>query len=399
MSKLTIFALASLATIAFSTAASAACPTFHTLSNGSPADASQVMDNYNYILQCPTFSGPITIPTASGGDNWVRSASNNAILANDGAGTNYLNVPSTGQLYIVSGGDITSPRLMTILPNGNIGIGQTSPGVPLHIVRTYGGSQLYLDNTAAASTTNLLSVTQYATDYAAARIMTKGIGLEISTPSGTTIPTTNPLLAVDSPGNFTGTLFKVQGNGNVGIGNTSPGQKLDVAGTIRQSGCTTAGTLSTNASGDIICTSDARLKNVLGEYAGGLNAIVQIVPKRFTYKPTASNPVETFVHAGFIAQEVRTTIPQAVALQRNGYYSLDTTAILAASVNAIKELKASNDRQAAELARLRAQNAAILAQNSAMVGRLKQQAEEMRSASSRLTALEERVRIRSASNM
>ena len=38
------------------------------------------------------------------------------------------------------------------------------------------------------------------------------------------------------------------------------------------------------------------------------------------------------------------TIPQAVARQHNGYYSLDTTAILAASVNAIKELKAANDR-------------------------------------------------------
>jgi hypothetical protein len=37
----------------FATSAQATCPTFHTLTNGTTADASQVMDNFNYILQCP----------------------------------------------------------------------------------------------------------------------------------------------------------------------------------------------------------------------------------------------------------------------------------------------------------------------------------------------------------
>lgn len=138
--------------------------------------------------------------------------------------------------------------------------------------------------------------------------------------------------------------------GNVGIGTMTPGQKLDVSGTIRQTGCMIAGTLSTNTSGDIICTSDARLKNIIGLYKSGLDVIERIEPSRFTYKTTASNPVETFVHAGFIAQDVKEVIPEAVAVQRSGYYSLDTTAILAASINAIKELKASNDRQSAKIA-------------------------------------------------
>jgi hypothetical protein len=52
MPKLSISVFAGLAMAAFSTAASATCPTFHTLTNGSTADANQVMDNYNYILQC-----------------------------------------------------------------------------------------------------------------------------------------------------------------------------------------------------------------------------------------------------------------------------------------------------------------------------------------------------------
>lgn len=143
--------------------------------------------------------------------------------------------------------------------------------------------------------------------------------------------------------------------GNVGVGTSTPGQPLDVVGTIRQSGCTTAGTLSANASGDIICTSDARLKNVHGAYNGGLKVLERIQPERFTYKPTKSNPIETFVHVGFIAQNVRKSLPEATALQRDGYYSLDTTAVLAAAVNAIKELKADNDRQATEIGLLKRQ--------------------------------------------
>jgi hypothetical protein len=139
----------------------------------------------------------------------------------------------------------------------------------------------------------------------------------------------------------------------VGIGTSTPGQKLDVAGTIRQSGCTTAGTLAVNGSGDIICSSDARLKNVQGRYMDGLKAIARLQPVLFTYKPTRANPTETFVHAGFIAQEVKAAIPQASARQRDGYYSLDTTAVLAASVNALKELKAESDSQRLEITQLR----------------------------------------------
>ncbi len=37
------------------------CPTFHTLTNGTTADASQVMDNFNYILGCPNFTGNVGI--------------------------------------------------------------------------------------------------------------------------------------------------------------------------------------------------------------------------------------------------------------------------------------------------------------------------------------------------
>ena len=53
----------SIVALVMTTAAHAACPTFHTLSNGASADASQVMDNFNHILGCAQFTGNIGINT------------------------------------------------------------------------------------------------------------------------------------------------------------------------------------------------------------------------------------------------------------------------------------------------------------------------------------------------
>lgn len=175
------------------------------------------------------------------------------------------------------------------------------------------------------------------------------------------------LASYDGPGLFlrevvsgSGTArMVIASGGNVGIGVTSPAQRLEVSGTIRQSTCANA-PLSANSSGDIVCTSsDIRLKNVSGLYEGGLKEIERIVPVRFRYKPTRSNPGETVEHAGFTAQNVQSVIPQAVARQKDGYYSLESTAVLAAAVNAIKELKAINDRQARQIHLLQRQVSAL----------------------------------------
>ncbi len=126
-------------------------------------------------------------------------------------------------------------------------------------------------------------------------------------------------------------------SGNLGVGATTAAQKLHVAGTIRQTGCVTAGTLSANASGDIICTSDERAKDIYGPYQGGLDAISSIDPIRFSYKG------EEFVHVGFSAQNVKSVLPEASAMQTSGHWSLDNTAVTALTVNAIKELKLGQD--------------------------------------------------------
>ena len=46
---------------------------------------------------------------------------------------------------------------------------------------------------------------------------------------------------------------------------------------------------------------------------------------------------ETYTHIGFSAQNIQKVIPEATPLQANGYLGLDTNAITAAMINAMKQ--------------------------------------------------------------
>jgi hypothetical protein len=65
-------------------------------------------------------------------------------------------------------------------------------------------------------------------------------------------------------------------------------------------------------------------------------------------------------HTGFIAQEVREVIPEAVSTGKDGYLVLHVDPIHWAMVNAVKELKEEKD---AEIDRLKAENQEIKSEN------------------------------------
>jgi hypothetical protein len=128
-------------------------------------------------------------------------------------------------------------------------------------------------------------------------------------------------------------------NDAVTIGTSvSPGYKLVVYGTAAKTG-----------GGSWSSTSDIRLKNLSGKYEKGLKEIVALEAVKFFYKK--GNPRELpsdEEQIGFVAQDVQKVFPEAVTEAADGYLDFNIHAINVALVNAVKEMKAENDKLKAE---------------------------------------------------
>lgn len=104
-----------------------------------------------------------------------------------------------------------------------------------------------------------------------------------------------------------------------------------------------AGTLSVNGSGVVTSSSDERLKDISGDFNRGLSDILKIEPKNFRWKedtPLADGQN----YSGFIAQNVKQAIPEAVYEDKEGFYTMLDRTLIAALVNAVKELKTEIDK-------------------------------------------------------
>lgn len=343
---------------------------------------------------------PATISALSVGEGGVAYGSLRRYR--DGSGTVELANVQNAPLHLLT----NNIRRLTILGTGNVGIGTTSPtaaggiagyDTPLYIANA--GNPLLVVQSTANGAANLAGValktgisTNYWQMYAKNGKFTVGVA---------------------SVGDF----LTIDGTGNVGIGTTSPAQKLDVSGIVQvrttsngflqlNPGSTTqngyvgffgaggtrsgyvgwgnqgnvhltadtgmvvlqagasgwtatldnAGSFSVPAAaykpggGAWAASSDARLKDIDGDYDQGLDSIIRLNPIRFHYKKDNARKEpsgKSFV--GLIAQEVQKAFPEAVSEGRDGYLSLDTTPINFAVINAIKELKADNDNLRAEL--------------------------------------------------
>ncbi len=112
-----------------------------------------------------------------------------------------------------------------------------------------------------------------------------------------------------------------------------------------------AGTLTTDSSGNITATSDARFKDVQGPFNKGLKEILSLKP--VLYKWNGKSGMETKgVYAGFLAQDVQKVIPEATFKNQDGFYSFQDRPVTAALVNAIKELSAQVDALSKRVAEL-----------------------------------------------
>jgi hypothetical protein len=200
------------------------------------------------------------------------------------------------------------------------------------------------------------------------------------------------------------------GGGNVGIGTTTPGYKLHVAGgTIRcelgsngvsaaflgggsnlqvyhnsgssvyfwntaggdyefynAAGSTSTGTLKAGA---FNTGSDRRLKNNIVNTHFGISDLMKIQVRDYVYKADAANTLTT----GFIAQELFEIFPNAVTKPANDdkMWSVDYGKVTPLLVKAIQEQQATIEAQQKQIDELKAQNTALSSELKAEIENLK----------------------------
>jgi hypothetical protein len=113
---------------------------------------------------------------------------------------------------------------------------------------------------------------------------------------------------------------------------------ISSVGAITSSNLISCGGIQTNGSGTMSCTSDERLKNISGDFNTGLSAIMKINPQTYSWKENSGLYDGGIDYSGFIAQNIREAIPEAVNVNPSKYLQINTTTILATTINAVKEL-------------------------------------------------------------
>jgi hypothetical protein len=135
--------------------------------------------------------------------------------------------------------------------------------------------------------------------------------------------------------------LRITSAGNVGIGTTSPADKLSVAGaivpaadntyTLGKSGARWSAVWAANG---VIQTSDMRLKTDIEPLQYGLKEVLQLRPVSFKWK----NEKNGLRKLGLLAQEVEPIIPEVIASDgQNGILGMNYAELVPVLINAVKE--------------------------------------------------------------
>ncbi len=347
--------------------------------SGGPDGDWAVSGNDMYAMPSGNVGVGTTGPTAKldiNGQMRIRGGSpgGGKVLTSDAAGLASWQTPTGG-----SGGPdgdwTVSGNNMYSTPSGNVGIGTTSPEGKLHVLGTFTWSEPELIVESASGSMPDIE------------IKSSNGSVRIGEASG-------DMLFYTGGG---GPTMEIKKSGNVGIGTGpltgGPSYLLDVAGAANLIKDGTGAALHVNsdqalwydgtyfswgyggqwnyfadpvvigASNDMgynlavhgtaaksqggsswATFSDARLKDINGEYEQGLFEVCQLTPVRYSYRQDNDQGLLAGGEAvGVIAQEVQTVIPEAVKENTDGYLMVNNDPIIWAMVNAIKELKSEND--------------------------------------------------------
>ena len=282
-----------------------------------------------------TFNAPVTFtqPTTFAGNQTLSSSSINLHGGVVGAGTPILYFSSTSDINdganVVWGEIVTTPNEMDIVGPGQLLAGIMRPGALVRLtpdtLNGHGGGVSIIGlGVQAGLTIN----------------GDNGAWFKIASTAITAYDAANPGASLGS--------MSFSSAATTGFAVGSGGNQLSLTNT--------GFTVNVNAfkpgGGSWAATSDARIKTVEGAYMSGLAAVLALRPVEYRYK---SDPA--VLRVGLVAQEVEDVMPEMVTKgdgeidgeKVNDLRTLDTTALVFALVNAVRELTAEIDVLKAKL--------------------------------------------------
>jgi hypothetical protein len=201
-----------------------------------------------------------------------------------------------------------SDAKLTVLPNGNVGIGTASAAELLQVNGNILSSTGYriFGNSNTGTTSSFISL--YNTTDGGIDLMANFTTSKITF------------------GTASFERMRITSGGNVGIGTISPqsGYRLHVVDSVYVGGNVSAAAYTTR--------SDYNLKDDIFELKYGLNDILELKPVEYTYKSNGSKQL------GFIAQDIGTILPEVVSFEES--MSVNYQAIIPILTKAIQEQQA-----------------------------------------------------------
>jgi len=335
----------------------------------SSSAATVLTNGYRYSATANGFA-------SSYSSSWAKSA----IALNDGSVRFYTDTAVT----TAAGTDVTPTERARIDSSGNVGIGTTSPAAKLEVVAGTGSKLVGTFRTGDATAAN-----------------NAGGGFEAT--SSATAGSRNARIWLDADGaNFSGSDYfyidKTGGSGNVAFIQQSTAAmtfatdgtervRIDSIGQFMVNKTTTSGnsaitaksfgtdsyqgfnsnnafTFAVSGAGivyavntTISAISDQRLKENIQDLDVGLNAVMQLKPRKFDWKEDKGKNIKG--DRGWVAQEFEQVFPDMIdewrdpAPEGEEPYKSVRADLIPVLVKAIQELKAIVDAQGAEIAALK----------------------------------------------
>ena len=276
-------------------------------------------------------------------------------------GINRIQILPTGEVNLSNGGTTNFAKLNVVTGNNSYGISQIGDGGNILSTRIGGVSAGIgtFSNTAMRLFCNSVSAM-----YIAAANGNVGLGtdspvdkLTVVSPAGQygiTHTDGNVSVSTLTTGNqgYIGTKsnhpfgiyagfnigLTVATNGNVGIGTSTPTNKLEVNGNI----C---------ATGSIASCSDIRYKTNLLPVSNVLSSLLALNPIYYNWKKDFKGYTDQR-QIGFSAQEVEKMYPEMVQTDANGYKAIDYSRLTPVLVEAVKEQQKEIEVLKAKMERL-----------------------------------------------